>query len=233
MSTMTRTFRWVDDSQTKTGNSGWLPTWFDCESYDPSGGLGVAHDCLEHRFTDRGLWHQELMAFGAMIYARCLGGYFQQRVWSYDQDKQMVSLGDELADLFCQYPSLYLPTKVPKLRCRIPEDAAEWIDGIAAACVAEVLEAQEEDRYGTGIVTQKAYLERFKQWLEVGFDRAATRYAKASPYLLHETFALVEELVDRRFSPNSEWYGHKLTLKITPERVMVESKLVEPYDYYE
>jgi len=47
-------------------------------TYFPIGGMGVAHDLLEHRPTDSGTIEEELQALGAMIYIRGVGGFFHR-----------------------------------------------------------------------------------------------------------------------------------------------------------
>jgi hypothetical protein len=48
-------------------------------TFDALGGMGVAHDCLEHVNQDLGSIHNEFMALGAMLHIRFFGNYYSNR----------------------------------------------------------------------------------------------------------------------------------------------------------
>lgn len=93
---ITRFFNWATD--TDFGKGGWLPAWLDAENFQPSGGIGVAHDFFEHSLRDTGRFRDEIRAFGAMTYIRGEGGYFPRPRY-----EQMARLGEELGYLYVRY----------------------------------------------------------------------------------------------------------------------------------
>jgi hypothetical protein len=65
------------------GIKGWRPDWFP--GADPVVGMGVAHDCLEHRASKTGPLNEEMMALGAMMFIRGGGGYFSWKAETANQ----------------------------------------------------------------------------------------------------------------------------------------------------
>lgn len=58
----------------RTGTMGWQPAWL--KDGDPTTGIGVAHDVLEHLPGDTGGAEAECRAIGAAYYVRGESGYF-------------------------------------------------------------------------------------------------------------------------------------------------------------
>lgn len=67
---LTRYFDWREDTDT---GAGWCPRFLG----DRAGvGFYLAHDVLEHRPGDDPTFHQEVMAFGRMVYTRGIQNWF-------------------------------------------------------------------------------------------------------------------------------------------------------------
>lgn len=72
---ITRKFVWAEWEE--TGIDGWLPKWLpDTSGFNPSSAQGVAHDVLEHGAREKGELHNEMKAFGRIIFVREENGYF-------------------------------------------------------------------------------------------------------------------------------------------------------------
>lgn len=79
----------------RTGELGLLPLWIPRSAeFDPNWSLlGVLHDTLDHQLRDRGLPHEEIMAFGRILATRVAHGC--REVNSID------GMGAELVSLLC------------------------------------------------------------------------------------------------------------------------------------
>ena len=209
---VTRTFNWTDGSDHDSGMEGWLPAWFDAKNYEPSGGLGVAHDMLEHRRSDTGEWHQELMAFGAALHVRMIG----------DANIRMLSadgLGEELARLYQN------ATEEPSMPC-LPVSAR-----------TEVVDSDEASRWISRIVTgvretgyfyheNKPDTSTWGRWLAHGC-RQARRRLGGNPFTLEQTFGEIRRKVDEyKGTSTREYPGCRLVIKADLSCAYVETRLI-------
>jgi hypothetical protein len=114
MSYLSRRFAWINDHE--SGMQGWLPESVkDIECFIPnSGGVGVAHDMLEHPKMD-GTNADELLAAGHLWYGRIEPGRLAPRGFAgYFPDWHTTA--SQIGDTFCDADYQDIP------RIRMPAD---------------------------------------------------------------------------------------------------------------
>lgn len=210
---VTRTFNWTDGSDNDIAMEGWLPAWFDAKNYEPSGGLGVAHDMLEHRRSDTGEWHQELMAFGSVLYVRVIGGNASIRLAGPE------SLCEELARLYSESGEEPNTPCLPMgARTEIVGNgqASEWISRIVAG-VKNTGYFYHEEKPDTSL---------WGRWIAHGY-RQTQRRLGANPFMLAQTFGEIRRKVDEyKGTSTLEYPGCQLVIKADLSRAYVETRLI-------
>lgn len=227
---MVRRFVWSDGEDTRFGSPGWLPKWIkNSHDFDPSQGLGVAHDFMEHRLCDTGQWHEELMAFGAMVHTRVLGDYFMRPNTPHN-------LGIELAGLYIdncihENPGIRQPNPrllMPPLKSEDHEQALEFLAGIQDGLSTGFDDAVGEERIEESQRPCGLWYEHANFWLKQGYFQAITRYSLLSSCALRYGFEELEGLVDKNFS-RGEFYHQQLQVQMDLETGRPKVFLVDRY----
>ena len=221
-------FTWGINNE--TGMDGWIP---DAQpEFDPSNGLGVAHDSLEHLKLHEGTIEQECHAFGVMLYGRGLGGYFYQlRSLNPDPVWHMgASLGGAFRDVF--EAGREGPLKKPTGRIYPVEDGEDLIGEIVRQTVKSF--DLEADAYPGQEEWFNAHRLAIKQnlalWLRKG-ARDAERYYRAPSWALSDLFRRVAEKVDE-FTHIAE-EGDRLVVTVQRETLnwSVKARPASSYAY--
>ncbi len=167
--------RFVRQHHEEYGYDGWRPEWIP--HFDPSEGLGVAHDTLEHVLHDAGTVETEFMALGTIAWLRGQGGWFyQHRPHASDLAYQMS--GDFLSQADYLDGEGRSMKKAPPTRPLADGD----MDDALQECVRKGMKllADECDRDGgekSALIDPVSAL----SYLRMGFRRAARRYASSDP----------------------------------------------------
>lgn len=176
---ITRHFLYTEDDV--TGEMGLLPMWVPrAAQFNASMAQGIIHDCIEHAYSDRGYYHQEVAAFGRMLLTRARGRRGSMEDFGY-------SFGKELADILetgtgAQDDRTGAPSK--GLMC--PERSARWeikeslyraaLNSAVAAFVGRC-NLRGEEAYATLGLNEEAEVREFiRGWLTYGYFDAARRY---------------------------------------------------------
>lgn len=187
------------------GTDGWRMVGAP-STYFPIGGMGVAHDLLEHRRNDNGTIRDELLAFGAMLYVRGDGGYWAR---SGSRVKPGENLGGEMAnDLGIKYEGIERGIPDPKRTLRLDDYVEEWIDealNSARREVKEHLNSYKDDEPFT-MKQVEEFLSRSRGWLRKGYRAAQRRYRGIDVCLLSHLFAEIEKKADQLLTEDMSGY---------------------------
>lgn len=199
-----RVFEWRDEND-RGYPPGWVPAWIKSDDFDPSWGLGVAHDAIEHRASDTGQWHQELMAFGAMKFTRIDTGYFGTG------DGAELRLGKELTGLWLDSGKPSIAPMPARRRCQfdrydLPHDMTEstrlltdgFLDGFDEYDLDKEGFSQDE-------IVDMGY------WFTVGYIQARRRYA-SKDYNVLCCFEQILSEVDKRSKRGDFITGDRMTV---------------------
>lgn len=222
---MTRVFHWHDGTNSRFGSPGWVPAWMgnvrdlvEGRGFDPNtAGLGVAHDFFEHRLSDRGLPHQECMAFGAVFYGRRQGGYFD-KFHTYNA----VATGRELMGLLLDQDTGTEPNLAPHPRACRPHPALKRTElGDVWSLVdynQKLLQGMSEDwaerqEYDQEPPLSKDFLDRASFWFCEGVAQAHRRYNNvADPVTLRYLFEELEFSINRHHHTDDD--GDRLIVEL-------------------
>lgn len=208
---VTRTFTWGTSDD--TGMSGWILDGM--EGFDPSFGLAVAHDCLEHfNSTDPSVEH-EMQAFGSIMYIRGDNGF-----WDRDRVVQRPAgvssyahaVGDELAEILVKAGWEIRDCKdIP-----LDEEQEEHFRGIWEGFKGAIPEAWDCWRYGEEEPSEdelRAMLAKSLAWIRKGYRKAARRWAQFNQWDLGEMF---NDLMQRVESfPGERYDGQRLRVRFS------------------
>lgn len=62
-----------DSRSSSSGLEGWVLN--STPAFEPSAGMGLAHDIIEHKFKDKGTLEDEIQAIGALVFTRIESGF--------------------------------------------------------------------------------------------------------------------------------------------------------------
>lgn len=144
------------------------------DTFDPLGGMGTAHDCLEHFAGDTGSVDDEFQALGCIIYLRVDQGI------SRDVDVQI-----EMRQLY-HHLLFGVPMKKAPRKAKPTHPVIEWIaDKMEDFLIKEGIDdlSKAED-----------FTESFIYWANVGYKKAIKKYP--SPYRTGLVFNSIQNEVD-------------------------------------
>jgi len=178
------------------GTLGWVMDTMP--HFDPTTGMGVAHDCMEH-LTRRAGFEGEMEAFGVALYIRHQGGYWQQQLtrnaskgagtWAYNTSY-------EIAEFLARDTALNVE-KAPRTALLDDEDAEEQIAMMQLRALNDFY-SDVAECYGLEDTPREVIvecLERAAVWVRRGWLNAERKYG-AFPYDLCYMFKQIEEEVD-------------------------------------
>lgn len=184
---MRRTFIWTEDQ--RDGSFGFAPAWV--AGFDPVYEIGMAHDILEHRISDTGEWHQELMAFGAMQYIRGENGFFGSRFDAPDL------LGKELAEL---WEGASNPNCIAVPKGMMPRADLEDSTKYALIRVREAFLEEASNEYDADEGERENILAHSLDWLKRGYIMARARYERFGSGSPCQTFEIMDQMTRKLYS---------------------------------
>lgn len=170
------------------GITGWLDVRAP-SNFDVGFGFGIAHDVLEH-FDLSGTVEAEGEAFGAMLWGRGSGGY-----WQRQYHEQVYS---DIAEIVIRGGGCAAPPKRPRaLTCDCGEPElmlVEALDRAFRACDEYLDTYSQQD---TPRETIKQWFDNFGQWIRIGYRRANRRYGRTTnPHMLSLMYRELETKFD-------------------------------------
>ncbi len=182
----------------------------DCPTFDPLTGMATAHDMLEHPPGDTGEVHEELMAFGASIVTRYLGGY-----WAGKRGPVEENWDSDVANIL-QYVDtkgrpLIAPPGAQGTR-RLDDDHLEE----TVANAGRLMSVANEDWSRDAGLGDAAVISR---WLRIGYRKALQRYKGTDPGTLCHLFQMVERQADDFLRDAIE--GQEVRIIIDTDRCLV------------
>ncbi|MFP3609231.1 hypothetical protein SB778_03840 [Paraburkholderia sp. SIMBA_050] len=201
----------------ETGFVGWRPSWLP--HFDPMEGLGVAHDTLEHMGRDKGTVEEEFMAFGAIVWIREGGGWFQRH--SPHQPDVATQMEGDFAENAHYLDGMKLRA-APATR-RLDED---WAESAIERCVEQGMRLLRSEFPGIShlIEPQDAH-----SYMRMGYRRTARRFAHTSEWRIAELFDRIASRASRELE-NAEDEGAELIVRVDTRRHQVHVERSNRYD---
>lgn len=176
--------------------------------FDPTGGMGVAHDCLEHFHDDAGNTEAELEALGAMIHVR--GDYYFQRI------SVIQAIADTMSDIARYELRHFIP---PPPSTKLHDDLKDRVPALIKAIHAHF---HFKDELVPSWLSDSVSMNNVIAWINHGYKRAITRYYEAMRRGIHmpDFFKEVETTVNTQIKYGM-FDGQVWVLDINPEEYMV------------
>jgi hypothetical protein len=215
--------RFVRHHHEEYGFDGWRPQWIP--HFDPSEGLGVAHDTLEHVLHDQGTVETEFMALGTIAWLRGQGGWFQQhRPHSSDLAYQMSG------DFMQQAEYLDGENRQMKKAPRTRALAEGYMDDALQECVRKGMKlirdehGEDEDAFMVTAIDPDSAL----SYMRMGYRRAARRYAGTDPCEMSYIFDEIMQGAEKH-GKHAE-LGDVLVVRVEVDRCRVTLDAEQPVD---
>lgn len=212
------------------GTLGWIPENAP-STYYPIGGMGVAHDVLEHAPGDTGTPQEELQAFGAMLLVRGEGGYWHQYSPSiYKEPSEQIHT--ELVEVVgMEFRGIQDGVGVPPRRRKpLPDQVREWIGETKK--LARQVALRKNDDYSDELWTPtqlRSFLDRVPGWMTQGYLLAEARFAGHPPHDLAACFHYIERRADEELKHAEVGIGQQLHVRVLAVPYLhAEVTLIEP-----
>lgn len=210
-------FKFTCAEHSEYGSLGWRIA--NMPAFDPLGGMGVAHDILEHWPNDDSTTG-ELQALGASMVVRDFEQYYAERGQLEPSPGRNFSI--EVADLIIKIRNgEWVPLRPIAKLPAVEERAKAEIQ----ACIEHVKEYYISDRDGDFILTLEEEF-AIRAWLATGFNRALRRYKDTDRYNLLRAFQHIERKADKALEHAYE--GAEMTVRVMwgehlcPETIKVD-----------
>lgn len=176
--------------------------------FDPTTGMGVAHDCLEHFHNDAGNTEAELEALGAMIHVR--GDYYFSRSSAVQEVAESMPEVNryEGRDAIPHPPSM-----------KLHDDLKDQVPTLIKAIHASF---HSEDMLVPSWLYDINSMNNVIAWINRGYKRAITRYYEAERRGVHmpDFFKEVEKTVDAKIKQGM-YEGEIWVLDLNPAEYTV------------
>jgi hypothetical protein len=222
-----KVFVWKNSE--RFGNFGWVPA--TQPTFDPNLGLGVAHDTLEHGLRDLPDLTAEVVAFGAMVNVRGIGGYFLKgRIDKYATPEWQ--LGNTLADFALEAlgiqstdfnATLRAVGKVPKVD---DDDAEDIIRGALDVATKGAVEGGKT--YGENVdqAELSKVIQQFGDMMRFGYARSCRRFRGVSSDELSYLFESLESTINRQYK--SAEVGDRISVGVDPKSLALDIRVIAP-----
>jgi hypothetical protein len=215
----------------EVGVMGFTPLWIpkSC-GFDPSEARGMMHDMLEHRLSDRGKFHEEVMAFGRIIALRAMPGFGFDR-GGYRPDKV---LGMELAGIFARgFENSGEPPTIERApETGFAENYAENFIEEMVKSFKQSIASELQDRFDESVPLPGASLYRsLASWLRIGYIDAIRRYGQLDHGCYDVGYAghlWAEENAKRISRLVEEADGSVMRLCFDTKSLRIQETLIEP-----
>lgn len=200
------------------GTKGFRPTWYP--QGDPLGGMGVAHDILEHFPKDDGGAEGEFMALGASLFIRGESGYFQRNGRVHSAEENLAS---DFPEIWNHMVYEDRRTHVKPCGSVRDEDLMERCREIVRLGVRELREREHDQ------IPDREARERMARWFAKGYKKAERRYRQHGAYAMaYQLFSPIEEQAERCLKYADE--GMVLTVCVNVKRLNVSVSCEYPQE---
>lgn len=203
------------------GGLGWQPDWVENQAMvDPIGGMGVAHDILEHPLRGIGGAENEFMAFGSIYWIR------GQNNW-WRQNGNFLSVEDHMSSDYAQIlPRIiegYETLKSPGRTTRLDDDRAEEVfhNSIQMGFLTTIAE-QDHLEEGIHDLIHDGGKDRVLGWLRKGYRMAQKRYKGIDSYDVACIFTNIMNDADKRLKHAEEGMKLKVWIDFDTRRVSAD-----------
>lgn len=211
------------------------PTFNVCD------GRMIAHDVMEHGTRDLPDLTSELLAFGAIINIRALGGYFYDFTYGNNGAK---GIGGELVDFALEhldYKHTDFPSETlrnvgspPKNFDSEYEDAANFIASAIRYAKEPSLIDSELDSYDLGGGESGSerrekvlkVIDQFANYLKIGYVKSVNRYCQNSPEELCYTFQQIKQRIEDKYKAGD--IGDRISVGVDRKTLKVDIHYVSP-----
>lgn len=218
----TRKFIWGTDQKDSVG---WIPKGMP--NFDAGAGRQIAHDSIEHFSMKEGI-EQEMLAFGAILFIRGLGGYLNL-TGSYLSKNRNYGwhLSFDFANFLAESGK---DISVPRNTSELDDEyAEEMIDNM----VAQAWNNIDDELEACGVEMDVAEVfQRAIGWVRCGFRAAQKRFSDSHPEEVCYMFHQIENEVDDKYMHGEE--GDELIVKFSTEtlRYEITRKHANPWNEY-
>lgn len=197
---ITSTFEWRRDED--IGRYGWILRGFP--NFNALGGLGIAHDTLEHFADGDGSLTDEMLAFGSILRIRVESGWFNAS--GNFGPAEALALDFERFFLDVQSGSSYI--RNPPRTYRL----ALHLENVIEIAARKAMKSFREGYLLQNDMTET--IQRMTGWMRIGYRRAKRRFYDNHPHDIAYLFDSLKETVDKRYSSDDD--GNVLTVKVNP-----------------
>lgn len=210
------------------GSIGLQPDWVGNQAMvEPIGGMGAAHDILEHPINGIGGAENEFMALGAMYWIRGQNNWWARGGNVRKVEEHMTSDYEQiLPRIFEGYETLKDPGRTYRLS---DECAEECFRSSVNIGFRNVISEREEYDQAVKDLIHAGGKERIIGWLRKGYRMAQKRYRGIDNYHLSYVFSRIEKALDKELKHADE--GMKVKVQIDLERGLVRAESFWPEDY--
>ncbi len=183
------------------GGMGLAPAWMPDHQADPLGGMGCAHDVLEHGPRDRVEWQ----GLGGAVYVR--GDDYFARRGRYNPSCA-ENVGSDFVQLFHLWEGADIP-EPPGGTKPLDCEAEGIIDrAVMHGCnlVRQEFSGDDDRAKLAEAWTRTEQRRRMRGWMRLGYRAAARRWRHVQRCELVETFCKIEEAIDRFLQDDAEAY---------------------------
>jgi hypothetical protein len=223
---MTKTYKFHVKEHPEFGTLGLAPSWYP--DGDPLGGMGAAHDILEHFTPDAGGAEGEFMALGAAYRIRGETGYMQRNGNVNPPESHIAA---DFQEIFRAIEEMNGHTRIkpcPKTP-KLEEEAEEAFLKILDKAKENLKEMDAEDTLDTRDEANVL------AWMAYGYRKAGARFAKYSKRgigfheLAYCLFSDIEQKADMALKMAEE--GMVLNVNVDIPNLEVRVALDYPEDY--
>lgn len=210
-----KTYKFVAAVHEEYSTLGFIPSWYP--NGDPLGGMGVAHDILEHFPGDKGDAEGEFQALGAALFIRGESGYFQRNgnVCSTEEH-----LSADIPEILANH--VYRDGRSSFRPCVKTTDK-----NLLETCRRIVELGTEEIEKEQEVFPSPSQQEHIAHIIASGYKRAAKRYRQHdSGAIAFRLFKEIEEQADRALKKAEE--GAVFTVRVNLARMQAATEC----DYY-
>lgn len=203
-------------------------------SFMPLGGMAVAHDILEHKKNDKGTCEEELMALGASLYVRGIGGYWEDnpgKCLAYDVLQEVGLKYGAISNGIWGHRKIQLNDKEVEGWISVMNKEIEKIMAENAGSEGEQWWEQLSYDNEPDAEQVREYLDLVPDWLRAGFLGAQKRYAKSS--LDSHTLARMSRSIADQSDKLLEQaeFGFRMRVRVDLQTAHVDCSIVYPKGY--